>query len=1103
MRPERTLCSACGYANELAARFCGGCARPLTRFEAGARRPVPSAAAVTPVHLAERILASRGAIEGERKLVTVMFVDVLGSLELIAGRDPEQAQLILDSLLREMIGAVHRYEGTVSQVLGDGLMAIFGAPIAHEDHAVRAACAALAIQDVVRSARDTAWQRLGVQAQVRIGLNSGLVVIKAIENDLSIDYRAVGATTHLASRMEQIALPGTIRLTRETLRLAEGLIDTEPLGRIAVKGISAPVDVYELKRMTPGGTRFRSRLTRGLTPLFGRTKEMELLTNALRDSARGSGSAVALHGEPGIGKSRLCYEVTRAESAQGFRVLEAAAVSYGRSRPYSAIVTLLGQHFGIAETGSMNDLQRRLQQGVSGLGPDAAGHLAILQGLLDVPGDNSLWQSLDPVQRKQRVFAAVRAIIRDMCDKQPVILIWEDLHWFDAESLEFVDGLLREPPSRTLLMLLTGREEHPGWRQASAAQTKLLPLPPDLTDAMLRNLISDAPELGSLRALLTTRTYGNPFFVEETVRSLVESGVLVGSPGQYQLREPNPEIDIPPTAAALIAARIDGLPPEVKALLQTAAVVGIEMTVDLLRAVSGLAEPELRERLAAACDSGLMYEIQLFPSPLCGFRHALTHEVAYGSVLHAQRKDLHGRVVEVFEEIYRDRLSEHVEQLAEHSFRAELWDKCVRYHIMAASRAASRFANHEAVRILDRGLRVVDHLAPGRARSEAAIDLRLAGLAALMPLGEHDRILSTLFESEEIAASIGDPRRLAAAQSQISYALWLTGQHERARESAERALAFADQHKQFGLRLTARGGLMMAHHALGDLERCRDLALGVIAELSGELEQKRFGWAAYPSVLCRTFLASALTFRGEFDEALKQLTRGSTLADQTCHPYSRALIRMQLGVYHLTRGDHGEALAALQAATGIAREGEVLTMYAPLAGWLGTTLAELGRVDEAIETIEEAIETQAAVRTSGQYGRIYVLNGLALAYTRAGRHGDALSRAEEAVNRTLASHEFVHYGYALQRLAAAQAERGAPFFDESENLYRKALDRAVTHRMRPLAAECHEGLGGLNARRGNVASAQSALREAAKLYAEIGLGQRASAAQEAAARLRA
>ena len=1093
MKAERALCSACGFANEAGVRFCGGCARPLTRLAPGADRPLPAAASLTPAHLAERILASRGAVEGERKLVTVMFVDILGSLELIAGRDPEQAQTILDSLLREMIGAVHRYEGTVNQVLGDGLMAIFGAPIAHEDHAVRAACAALAIQDTVRAAREGTWRDLGLQAEVRIGLNSGLVVIKAIANDLSIDYRAVGTTTHLASRMEQIALPGTTRLTRETLRMAEGLIDAEPLGRIAVKGIAAPVEVYELRRMTPGGTRFGARVARGLTPLYGRAEEMQLISRALGEAAEGHGRTVALYGEPGVGKSRLCYEVTRTEAARGFRVLEVAAVSYGRGTPYSAIATLLRQYFGITETQSATELLRRLQQGLAPFALSQPEFLPILQGLLDVPGDNSLWQGLDPGQRKQRVFEAVRAIIGELCEKQPLVLICEDLHWFDTESMDFVAALVREPPGKQLFLLLTARDDLPPLRQAGATSIQLTPLAPRLTDAMLRELLGSAPELNSLRTLLTTRTYGNPFFIEETVRSVIESGVLVGTFGRYQLREPNPEINIPPSAEALIAARIDGLAPEVKALIQTTAVVGSETTIELLQKVSALDEAEFRRRLAVARDAGLMFEVQLFPSPMCGFRHALTHEVAYGSLLQAQRKALHGRVVEVLEELHRDRLAEHVERLAEHTFRGELWDKCVRYHIMAASRAATRFANHEAVQMLDRGLSVVEHLPKGRARSEAEIDLRLAGLAALLPLGEHERILSTLFEAESIASSIMDARRLAAVQSQISAALWMAGQHERAKESAERALATAEQHKQFGLRLTARGGLVQAHHALGDLDRCVEVGLSVIEELAGETARKRFGWAVYPSVLCAAFAGSAYTLLGKFEEGRRVLERGVALAHSTRHPFSRALILHELATLHFLHGDMQDALRTFEEAIEIAREGEVLTMYAPLAGWRGATLAELGRAEEAIQAIEEVMASRTA-RVAGHYAQYFMLNGLANAYIHAGRPGDAATRAEEAVKRTLAAKEYVHLGHAYLRLATAHAQRGKSFMDDAEKAYRKALERAEAHGMRPLAAECHEGLGKLLHMRGQGAAAQKEFERSAALFREVGLKERAKAA---------
>lgn len=1095
MVPERTLCSACGFSSEAAARFCGGCGRPLTRDVSGSRRLFVGGA--PPPHLAQRILASRDAIEGERKLVTVMFVDILGSTELIVDRDPEQAQAILDTLLREMITAVHRYEGTVSQVLGDGLMAIFGAPIAHEDHAVRAACAALAIQDAVRNARNSVWQSLGLHAQVRIGLNSGLVVINAIENDLSIDYRAVGATTHLASRMEQIAPAGSIRLTRDTLRLAEGLIDAEPLGSIAIKGIAQPVEVYELRRMTPGGTRFRSRVTRGLTPMIGRSEELALLAQVLGEAAQGKARAAVLHGEPGVGKSRLCYEVTRAGAAQAFYVLESATTSYSRNTPYSAILGLLEHYFGITGVEKAEALRQPMLQDTPGAVPIAAEHLAILRELLDVTGDNTLWQSLDPIQWRQRVFAAVRAIIKELCERQPVILIWEDLHWLDAESLEFVEGLLRDPPGGALLMLLTSREALHGPLPEDVVSRQLKPLAPELADRMLRNLIGDAPELARLRALLAERTYGNPFFVEETVRALIDSGVLIGTPGNYVLREPEPVLDIPATAAALIAARIDALAPQAKALMQTAAVIGDEMAIDVLRRASGLDEAAFGAGLAASVDSGLMYELQHFPSTRCGFRHALNQEVAYGSLLGAQRKILHGRALEALEEVYRERIAEHVERLAEHSFRAEHWEKSVRYHIMAASRAASRFANHEALQILDRGLEVVEHLAPGRARSEAAIDLRLAGLAALLPLGEYERILSTLLEAETIAASTADARRLAAVHSQISAALWMAGHHERARDSAARALAIAKEQNQFGLRLSACFSLAMAHHALGNLEQCRDLTLGLIAELGGELERKRFGWAGFPSVLCRVFLGSSLHFMGHFEEAGRCLERGIALSDATGHPYSRALVRHELGVSQLMQGQPLAAVRTLQEAIAIAREGQVRTMYAPISGWLGAALADAGRVEEAIDTLEQMVDA-GMTRVAGHYAHFYMLNGLASAYARAGRYGEALSSAEEAVERTQTNREFVHHGLALLRFAGIQAERGAAFFDEAESLYREALERARAHRMRPLAAACHEGLGRLHAQRARKSEAQEELRAASALFAEIGLADRSKSVQDAA-----
>jgi class 3 adenylate cyclase/tetratricopeptide (TPR) repeat protein len=1010
----------------------------------------------------------------------VMFADVHGSLDMIDGRDAEQAQTMLDDLLRTMIDAVHRYEGMVNQILGDGIMAIFGAPLAHEDHAVRAASAALAIQDALRSSAGSAWERLGATPQVRIGLNSGVVIITAVNNDLSLDYRAVGATTHVASRMEQTAAPGTIRLTRDTFLLAEGFIDAESLGRLVVKGVHDPIEVYELRRMNPGGTRFRTRVARGLSPLFGRAEEMDLLEQLMSRALNGTACAVAFFGEPGVGKSRLCFEITRTELAARFRAIECGSSTHETAAPYSAIAALFRHYFGVAESDSREDLRARVHSGLAELGPALASERAIVFGLLDV-AENAEWNDLDPGPRRNRVFAAARAFIRHIGSTRPTLLIFEDVHALDAASLGFIDDILNDPPARSLLVLLTSRTEIPSWKAKGVLRRHLLPLPPEQADAMLKQVLGDAPALAPLRRRLIDRTYGNPFFMEEMLRSLLEAGTLRGKAGHYELSTPNPTIHVPPTAAALIAARIDALAVEVKSLIQTAAVIGNEMAVDLLRRISGLNEDLLIERLNAAADSEVMYYTQLFPIALCGFRHALTHEVAYQSVLQSERRTLHARVVEVLEEVYADRIAEHVERLAEHSYLGELWEKSARYHIMAAARAASRLANQQSVQIIERGLAIAERLPSSRTRAEFEIDLRLTALAALLPLGEHQRMLKFLLEAEAIATSIDDQGRLGTIQGQIATALWILGHHSRSRESAERSLEIANRQKRYTMALAARFGLVLAHHALGDFDACIAVSNGLLTELqTAELELKRFGWAGYPAVLCRSFLASSLMFKGEFAAALPNLLRGCQIADELGHPYSRVIIHSQMGLYHQLQGDYELALDAMQTAWKVAHEGEVRTTFAPVAGWLGPVLTELGRPDEAIDVVLQVFDPEG--RRVSHYGHVYTLDALAFAYARLGQWPKAFAYAQEAVDRTRVAGEHVHHGNALLRLATLQAERGPAYWNDAESIYREALDHAEPRKMLPLSAACYEGLAVLASRGGRQDEAREQLDRAIRLY---------------------
>jgi class 3 adenylate cyclase len=434
----------------------------------------------TPRHLAERILSSKAALEGERKQVTVLFADLRGSMELLADRDPEEARKLLDPVLERMMEAVHRYEGTVNQVLGDGIMALFGAPIAHEDHAVRACFAALDMQAAIRKYAEEVRRLHGIGIQIRVGLNSGEVVVRAIGSDLHMDYSAIGQTTHLAARMEQLAAPGSILIPADTLRLAEGYIEVKPLGPVPLKGLPAPVEVYEMIGVGPLRSRLQAAAARGLTRFVGRDHELERLRQALGRAVTGQGQVVALVGEPGVGKSRLVWELTHSHRTHGWLILESGAVSYGRATAYLPVIDLLRGFFKIQQA----DDQRSIREKVTGklltldraLEPTLPAFLA----LLDVPTDSPQWEGLDPVQRRRETLEAVKRLLVRESQVQPLLVVCEDLHWLDTESQAVLDSLAESPPAARLLLLVNYRPEYQhGWgNKTYYSQLRLDPLPP-------------------------------------------------------------------------------------------------------------------------------------------------------------------------------------------------------------------------------------------------------------------------------------------------------------------------------------------------------------------------------------------------------------------------------------------------------------------------------------------------------------------------------------------------------------------------------------------------------------------------------------------------
>jgi class 3 adenylate cyclase len=597
--------------------------------------PVRAPLTYTPSYLAEKIRTSKSALEGERKQVTVLFADLKGSTELIADLDPEAAQRLLDPALHHMMDAVHRYEGTVNQVLGDGIMALFGAPVAHEDHAVRACYAALAMQTALRRYAEEVRRSHGLEMQARLGLNSGEVVVRAIGNDLHMDYSAVGQTTHLAARMEQLATPGSIRLTAATLRLAEGLVQVHTLGQFPVKGLTEPVEVFELVGASALRRRLQASAARGLTCFVGRQTELAALQQALEQAGAGHGQVVALVGEPGVGKSRAVYEFVHSHHIPGWLVLESASVSYGKATPYFPVIDLLKRYCHIEEHDDSRTIRAKVTSQLLTLDEALQDTVPALLSLLDALPDDSPFLQLDPPQRRQRTLAALKHLLLRESQVQPLLLVFEDLHWIDSETQAVLDGLVESLPTTRLLLLVNYRPEYQhGWvSKTYYTQLRLDPLPPGSAEEFLHTLLGDDPSLAPLTHLLIARTEGNPFFLEESVRTLVETGVLVGARGAYRLGQALPTIQVPATVQAVLAARIDRLPPEEKRLLQTAAVIGTEVPLALLQAIVELPEQDLHRGLSHLQAAEFLYETRLFPARESTFKHALTHEVAYGSLL--------------------------------------------------------------------------------------------------------------------------------------------------------------------------------------------------------------------------------------------------------------------------------------------------------------------------------------------------------------------------------------------------------------------------------------------------------------------------------------
>jgi class 3 adenylate cyclase/tetratricopeptide (TPR) repeat protein len=1094
------VCASCGAGALHGANFCSACGN---RLRPSGEQRIPER-----LQLMERVFGSRAAVEGERKQITVLFADLRGSLSIIDGIDAEEVQALLDAVLAAMAEAVHRYEGAVNQTMGDGIMALFGAPLAHEDHALRAACAALAMQDAVRRLQDASWKARGLQPQIRVGLHSGEVAVRAVRSDLNMEYRAVGTTTHIAARMEQLATPGSVYLTADTLRLGRGLMRTRPLGPQQVKGVQAPIEVFELTGISIR-TRFQAIALRGLSPLVGREQPLRALTHSLERAADGERSVAVLCGEPGIGKSRLCHEVLR-HASDGFRVLEAAAPSYGRATPHVFLASMVRGLFGVDDDDSVEQLKAKAQAALAELDGALSPHIHAVLELLDVPSRDREWARLDPVQKRRNLEKLLRALLEAWCARGPAVLLFEDLHWCDQESLSFIAGLVESPPGTQTLMLITHRPElDPPWsRSSNVVSYRIDRLDATESEGLLRNLLGSHAGLAGLRSLLVVRTDGNPFFIEESARAVMDSSGLrdlMRDGVEAALRAKLP--DMPATIDALIGARVDRLSEPLLELLQAAAVLGDDSPRDVLREVASVPKSEFDARFEDLVRAELLYGTGTLKGDAAGsqggfrFKHALIQEVVYKRLVRARRRALHGRAVDVIRAQYPERVAEHVERLAEHAHQAERWFECAEYHTLACVRAASRSSNDQAIVHLEGGLEALAHVPPGPERDRAAIDIRLTALAPLQPTGAHHRVVQLLREAEQHARSLNDGRRLAKISSQLSAGLWATAQYDQAMNAAQEALALAAAlpGDQFALESSARYNAAMTHHARGEF----DAALAILRELkqrfSGDAAHRRLGWAGYPSVFVRTFIISVNAMIGGFAEIESAYAEGRALAEELDHPFSRTMILEQYGMYLVVAGEAARAVAVLREALAVCEKDEVRTMYTPIASHLGVALLDLGELDAGRKLLEDA--AAGATDLAGHYAIDYLTIGLADARLRTGDLASARETAERAVRDTEACGEVgFHVRALLQYAAVLSALDGQRA--QATSTYALAIDRARQLGMRPWVALAQHGLARLHELEGRSDAAADLLESALQYWRESNARARVEQLTAESARLR-
>jgi predicted ATPase/class 3 adenylate cyclase len=1021
------------------------------------------------------------SLQGERKTATVLFADIKGSMELIEDLDPEEARAIVDPALKLMMEAVQHFGGYVAQSTGDGIFALFGAPVAHEDHPQRALYAALRMQEELKRYSDRIRAEGRFPVQARVGVNTGEVVVRSITTgEGRSEYVPVGHSTGIAARMQALAPVGSIAATEPIRKLCEGYFLFKSLGPTKVKGVSESVNVYEITGLGPLRTHLQRAAARGYTKFVGREREMEALRHAAEQARAGRGQIVAAIAEPGVGKSRLFFEF-KAKNESGWMVLEAFSVSHGKASAYLPMLDLLHSYFKITSDDDARTRREKVTGRVLALERTLEDTLPYPLALLGIVEGIDPLAQMDANVRKRRTLDAIKRILLRESLNQPLIVMFEDLHWIDEQTQEFLNLLADSLANARILLLVNYRPEysHQWGSKTYYTQLRLDPLGKESADEMLSALLGDAPEMVPLKKVIIERTEGNPFFMEEIYQVLLDEGALTRN-GVTSFTKPIGELKIPPTVQGTLAARIDRLPADAKDLLQTLSVIGRQFPMSLVRAVVPKSDDELERML-----NGLQLGEFVYEQPAVGdtefiFKHALTQEVSYNSVLQERRKLMHQRIAAAMEALYADRIEDHLANLARHYARSANPAKAVEYCLRACRQCVERASYADAVVHFETGLARLQELPDDARRAELELDLRIASLESLATIkgygslegeGSASRALELCRRTgtnwKDLWLALGGRYRSAVVRPDLY----------KAHEIAAEMVALAEQHESAAHLARALSIRAFANLVAGAFEPAAvdfDRAIAIY-ESTPTAVQERLLDDAFNLATARAMSAWNQCCLGYLNQALEQIDSATAIAREAdsrssleaVHTYALSVFDMRCELERMR--ERAEANLALSIELGN------LFRRARAEIFLGWTEVVSGQLNKGLARMRQNLARFRA--TGSEIGVDYFLALIATALGRMEQLDEALRTIEEALAVIQRTDAHMHEAEVYRRKAELLLAQDSSNTGLAERSFRAAIELARKQHAKIWELRATTSLARMLAKQGKREEARAMLAE--------------------------